>query len=399
MILKKFQIILAAVVICTVAALFTAVWSLPATSAATDQCEAAHGMNFVINKVTGKAYLFWSDQYATGSTASGNWTHDIFYQEVDLRDPRVTKKHLLIHAREAQEPASVTCAANGNFFVTFEDGNTVGHGGLSQRYAIYDKGLRAVKAYPQIIALGGHSGHGSCSGSRFVTLWNDEWVDGGGIGNLGTGRDIYVTSMNTDGSAKKTVAISKMKRDWWPLLASTSRHSLLVWQRYVKGQKYSTICYALFDPYSGRLCSIPGKAARIQTLRDIKARYYTYNVTYLPGIRRYVINITTSSNKGIMLLLSGNGKVICRRAGLPPFVRESEPAVKSGRNAATLCYPRGSSGAFFVRVTADKISYLHGAKGTYNWNYRGTSGFFAADGKTACFATLTAAKVKIFKFK
>lgn len=391
--LKKTFLLLSVIVLC-------AVMALPETvSAAADQREAAHGMNFVTNNFTGRSYLFWSDEYGSGTTAGGNWTHDVFYQEIDLNDPQVTKKTLLIHAGEAQEPASVSAAADGRFFVTFEDGNTVGHGGLSQRYAIYDQDLKPVRAYPHTIALGGHSGHGSSCGSRFVTFWNDEWVNGGGVGNLGTGRDLYVTSMNTDGSCRKTVCIRKNKRDWWPVLASSRSRSLLVWQHYVKGARYSAICYALFNPYKNKLCSIPGKSAKIQELSSIKAKYYTYNVTYLPGIRRYVINITTSRNKGIMLLLNSRGKVIYRKNGLPPFVRESSPAVKAGSGSVTLCYPKYRSGAFYVKVSPVRISFLRSCGGTHHWGYRGTSGFFTADGRTACFATLTATKIKIYKFK
>lgn len=361
---------------------------------ADDQREAAHGMNFVTNPVTGKSYIFWSDQYYSGSDSDGNWTHDIYYQQISLENPKISEKHMLISAPEAQEPASVSCTADGQFFVTFEDGNTKGYGGLSQRYAIFDKNMDPVKAYPQTVALGGHSGHGACTADKIVAFWSNEWVDGGGVDNLGTGKDVCVTSMNYDGSNSRTLKLTKGKtREWWPIVTASKKNALLVWQRYVKNQTYSNVCYTIYDPNTGKLNS-----RGIQALKSIKAKYYTYNAVYLKNLNRYVLNITTDKNKSIVLLLSSNGKIVYKKTGLPAFAREASPAILIRTGADTLCYPKSPSGATFLRVTKNGIKYVGSAKSSYKWGYRGTSGFYTENGKTACFASLAKDRVVIRKF-
>ncbi|TDP50805.1 hypothetical protein [Aminicella lysinilytica] len=362
---------------------------------ADDQREAAHGMNFVTNPVTGESYIFWSDQYDSGSDSDGDWTHDIYYQQISLDDPQITDKHVLISAPEAQEPASVSCTSDGEFFVTFEDGNTKGYGGLSQRYATFDKDMSPVKAYPQTVALGGHSGHGACTSNKMITFWSNEWVDGGGVDNLGTGKDVCVTSMNYDGSKARTLKLTKGKtREWWPIVTASKSNVLLVWQRYIKNHTYSNVCYAVYDPSTGKL-----NYRGIQALKNIKAKYYTYNAVYLRNLNRYVINITTSNNKSIVLLLNSSGKIVYKKTGLPAFAREASPAVLTKTGADTLCYAKSPSGATFLRVTKNGIRYVGSAKSTYKWGYRGTSGFYTKDGKVACFASLSKDRVVLKKFK
>ena len=403
--IKKF--IIAALIAASVVTIAYCFASTSLAATYSDQREYAHGMNFVTNPATGKSYLIWSDQYATGSTSDGNWTHDVYYQEINTSNPKITKKKTLISAKEAQEPASVAVSPEGNFFVTFEDGANTHGNILAQNYAVFDKDWNAIKAYPQTIAAGGHSGHASSTSNKFVTFWNNDWVDGGGVDNLGTGKDVYVTSMNTNGTNKKTIAVAKGKtRNWWPLLAASSNRSLLVWQRYVNKKLYTHLCYAIYNPTTNRLCSISGSSSKIQVLKGIKAKYYCYNVVYLPEINRYVINITTSANKGTLLLLNSKGRIIAKKTGLPAFVRESTPAVKYNDAAYTLCYPRSTTGAFTVTVNSSSISYKGKLSGSYKWTYCGTSGFFTDDGSTACFATLPIAKtlksnttVKLINFK
>lgn len=384
--------ILVTILMVTTVLCFTADQGFNSPVYGTDQREAAHGMNYVKNPVTGKAYLFWSAQYDTGSDSDGNWNHDVYYQELDLNNPKVTKKQTLISAKEAQEPASVSCTSDGNFFVTFEDGNTTASGGLQQSYAIYDKGLTPVKAYQHTIARGGHSGHGACAENKMICFWNNEWVDGGGVDNLGSGRDLYITTMNSDGTAKTTKKVTSHKRDWWPMLAASKIRAILVWQRFVKGKNYTKLCYAMFNPKTNSI-------GKIHMLKSIKTKYYTYNVTYLQSSNQYLINLSTVNNKGVALLLNSKGKLLTSKTGFPGFIRESAPALKTNGKTTTLAYPKYKSGIMIMKVSKNKISCISVKSGKYNWGYRGTSGFFTADNKVSCFATLTGSKMKIYKYK
>lgn len=56
-----------------------------------DAREEAHGMNYVCDPVTGQSYLIWSDEYTSGTSQEGDWTHDIYYKPVDIDDPQAAK--------------------------------------------------------------------------------------------------------------------------------------------------------------------------------------------------------------------------------------------------------------------------------------------------------------------
>ena len=52
-----------------------------------DQRQYAHGINFLTSPVNGKSFLIWSDAYDSGVTDDGDWTHDVFFQQVDKDKP------------------------------------------------------------------------------------------------------------------------------------------------------------------------------------------------------------------------------------------------------------------------------------------------------------------------
>lgn len=360
---------------------------------AEDLREYAHGMNVVKNPVTGKSCMIWSDSYDSGTLDDGSWTHDVFFQPLDPTHPALTKKLTLISAREAQEPASASAAGDGGMIVTFEDGNDSGDAEVSQRYALYDAHGKVIKAYPQTIRVGGHSGHASSTRNRHVVFWSEGWVDGGGVDNLGTGDDVWVTSMKTDGSGLKTipVAVGDDSRDWWPMTASSNTRSLLVWQRYVNGKTYAKLCCALFDPVKNQLLPIrqstKAAAATVQTIQNLNLRYYTFGVTWLPRQQRFLIHATRSDGGGTLLLVNEQGTVTARKETLPAFVRESAPALTETADGTELCFPLSPSGAEFVRIKGDAIHPEKRVSGSYRWTYCGTAGFFR-NPKTACFVTL-----------
>ena len=198
-----------------------------------DQRQYAHGINFLTSPVNGKSFLIWSDAYDSGVTDDGDWTHDVFFQQVDKDKLSLSNKRLLIKADEAQEPASASTAGDGSIIVSFEDGNNAGDYTLCQRYAIYDQNMKVVKKYPQLIAMGGHSGHCASTKNRHVVFWCEDWVDGGGVDNLGSGKNVYVTTMTTGGKKVTQIPVSAGNdtRDWWPLAAASSSKVFLLWQR------------------------------------------------------------------------------------------------------------------------------------------------------------------------
>jgi hypothetical protein len=358
---------------------------------AEDLREYAHGMNVVKNPVTGKSCMIWSDSYDSGTLDDGSWTHDVFIQSLDPAHPALTKKRTLISAHEAQEPASASAAGDGGMIVTFEDGNNSGDAEVSQRYALYDARGRVIKAYPQTIRVGGHSGHASSTKNRHVVFWSEGWVDGGGVDNLGTGDDVWVTSMRTDGSGLKTIPVAEGdgSRDWWPMTASSDTESLLVWQRYVDGKTYAKLCCALFDPVKNQLIPIrrSAKSAAVRTIEKLNMKYYTFGVTWLPRQQRFLIHATRSDGGGTLLLVNRRGVITARKDTLPAFARESAPALTETAGGTELCFPTAPSGAEFVRIHGDTILPGKQVPGAYRWTYCGTAGFFQ-NPKTACFVTL-----------
>ena len=358
--------------------------------AAEDYRSHAHGMNFIRNPETGKSWLIWSEAYDTGEMEDGSWTHDVYMQSVDTATGTTGKKECLVSAYEAQEPASASVAGDGNVMVTFEDGNDAGDYTLAQRYLLMDQNMKVTKKYPQTVAMGGHSGHCASTDDYHVVFWNNDWVDGGGVDNLGTGKDLYVTSMKTDGSEKHTLTVSDAEntRDWWPQIAASEDKTLLVWQRYVDDENYSRLCYGIYNPAANKMQILKANQKSKRVLNKLKLKYYTYTVNYLEDQECFVIGLTTYGNKGMLIKLDLDGNITETLKNLPPIVREVQPAVREDGNTSLLCYPSQQGGVFYVRISQNKMACKSVKKNNYKWNYCGTSGFFTDDGDQVCFATL-----------
>lgn len=356
----------------------------------------AHGINYLYNEKTHQAYLIWSESYDHPSTDE-KWNHDVYYQKLDIANPQVTTKTLLIHANEAQEPASASMTKDGQIIVSFEDGNDNGDYVLSQRYALYDANMNVIKAYPQTIALGGHSGHSASSATKHIVFYNNEWVDGGAYENNGTGRDVLVRTVDEQGHMSKKLSVSADgTRNGWPQVASSAHRSLLVWQRYKTGTSYVSLYYALYNPDTNKLISIHHQ--KIHKMNSLSMKFYHFNVTYLSHIDCYLINATRTNGQSVLYLMNNQGKIIVKKTGLPGIVRESSPAIKQSAHSATLGFAKESTGAFVVHVTKSSITYKQSLKGSYHWTYQGTSGFFNKSGTQLCFATLGHKKMSIQTF-
>jgi hypothetical protein len=164
-----------------------------------------------------------------GALRSGNWPHDVYVGEWLPGKPRMLRVHTFISRPEAQEPVSIAQNPRGDIFVTFEDGwNTPQV--VSQRYGIYRRDLKPVKPYPNDVESGGHSGHVAAVGERFVVFYSTDWIDGGGVDNLGTGNGVYVKTYDAEGRVLNHVPVAPHRREWWPLVAGSPRRALLVWR-------------------------------------------------------------------------------------------------------------------------------------------------------------------------
>ncbi len=368
-------------------------------AASRDAREDAHGMNYVIDPETDQSYLIWTDEYLSGTSSDGSWTHNIYYQSIDINNPKIASnanKLTLISAPEAQEPASASFSKSGSLIVTFEDGNKAGKYTLAQRYAIYKSQLKdgiptgkltAVKKYntkKTTILMGGHSGHASSTDTKHVVFYSEGWINGGGVNGLGTGNDVRVCTISGSGKIlhQRKVAVGNKTRDWWPVTASSSDRSLLVWQRYVKKHTYSLLCFAVYDPDTNKIIS-----KHIKT--NLHMKYYSYNAVYLKNIDRYLISFTQSDGSGTLLLVDQNGNIAAVKKGLPSFVREASPAVYSdSSDTAILCFAQGDRSICYYRVTKNSITHTASDSSDSQWSYRGTSGFFDSDISKVSFATL-----------
>jgi hypothetical protein len=341
------------------------------TANAEDLRKYQHGIDLV-TAPGGKKLLFWSSSGnpPAGAANGGAWSHDVYVSPVGgALQPRQ-----LIAKDEAQEPVSAAIASDGRIMLTMEDGwNSKSQ--VTQRFGIYDPDMKPVRPYPQAVAEGGHSGHVAAAGNRFIVFYADGWVDGGGVDNLGSGKDVLANGYSSDGRLLWRRSVATGGRDWWPLLAASKQRVLLIWQRYVEGKTHSQLMIALLDPASGKLLKKP-------TLLADGLEYYTYAVTYIPDANRFLITGTATGSKGFAYLLDTSARVVASNVALPPTVREAWPAVK-GHNVLQLTAP---SGAVVLSLKNDRIEPIHRYADHYQWQGIGAAAELEADGKATVYA-------------
>jgi hypothetical protein len=333
-----------------------------------------HGIDLVTGP--GGKQLFWSSSGnpPAGAQPDHAWVHDIYVSAAgDTLQPQ-----RLISAPEAQEPASAATTLDGRIMVTMEDGwNSKSE--VTQRFGIYDSGLKPIRPYPQVVAEGGHSGHVAAAGNRFVVFYADGWVDGGGVGNLGSGKDVLANGYSSHGRLLWHRAVATGGRDWWPLVAASEQRVLLVWQRFVNDETHSRLMIALLDPASGKLLKKP-------TVLANGLQYYTYAVTYVPAADRFLITGTTgagkNAGKGFAYLLDKSAKVVAGNFDLPPTVREAWPAV----NGARVLQLTAPDGAVLLSVKNDRIKPIHRYADHYQWQGIGAAADIGDDGTATVYA-------------
>lgn len=329
-----------------------------------------HGIDFV-PLPEGRYYLIWS---SAGNPPlrigrRGGWTHDIYYSVFDPAAPRIDPIALISYP-QAQEPSSAAISKDGHIMITMEDGwNT--QESIAQRYGVYDASLKPVLPYPQMVFDGGHSGHVAAVGDRFVVFYGNEWVDGGGVDNLGSGDDVLAAVYSSTGrpEAMIDVAVGPATRDWWPILAGAESRACLVWQRFVDGETYADLMVVMLDPAAGALV---GEPVTLQT----EVKYYTYSVEYIPSVDRFLILGAFHAGGGFGYLLDENGKVTGYNGALPPIIRESQSAVRDADRSALVAHITAPTGLMVLSVTGTEITLVKAIPDDYAWQYGGTDGIF-----------------------
>jgi hypothetical protein len=339
-------------------------------SAVEDARSYQHGIDFVPLQ-NGNYYVVWasSGNPPKGAMANGSWPHDIFYSVINPQHPSINPI-TLISRPEAQEPASTAISTDGHIMVTTEDGwNTANE--VAQRYGVYDAQFNPVLPYPRMAFNGGHSGHIAAVDNQFVIFYSDDWVSGGGVDDLGSGNDVKAQIYHANGKleADVNVAVGDASRDWWPLVAGSKNRAALVWQRYVDKQTYSQLMLAILDVKRKRLAV---KAIKIEDT----VKYYTYSVTYLPSLERFLILGAYQAGGGFGYLLDQDGKIVASNTSLPAIVRESQSIVLEQAGKAKVVQPIAPNGLVELTVTASAITLKSIIADDYVWQYSGTDGIF-----------------------
>lgn len=319
----------------------------PAASIATgDMRRFMHGIAAVPGPAAGEAHVFFSsaDPDEELPRPGGSWTHDVYVAHWDGKTGSLGEPLRFVSRPEAQEPVSAARNAAGNIMVTFEDGWEAPHT-VTQRYGVYDRRLEPVKAYPNEVEPGGHSGHVAAVGQAFIVFYSDGWVDGGGEDGLGSGHGVYAKVYDNLGREQHDIDVVHAQRAWWPRLAGGTNTALLVWQELMPNQRDARLKAAVLDPRSGKV----GHHLDLQD--DI--RFYHYDVAWMPDIERFLV-AGTARGKGFARLVSEEGEVTASLACMPATVREAGIAVDTAKNHA---YTPAADGRLLqLSATRDSLS-------------------------------------------
>ncbi len=340
----------------------------------TDHRAWQHGMNLL--KVGSRYLLVWSswgNPPRPVINPEGNWEHDVFYSWLDPSNPQLNPQ-TLVTDEEAQEPASAAISSSGRILMSCEDGK----GDINQHAGLWDSSLTPIVQYPFTIRDGGHSGHVAAMGDRFLVVYSEGWIDGGGVDGLGTGDDVWARIVDGDGNMGDEIPVSVSKdddkRDWWPMVAASDHNWLEVWQRYPS------------DTLHGVIIGADGTVqSRFQITDNID--YYHYSATYLPSLGLYAVT-GTRLDGGFISLITPDGTVISTQTGLPAAVRESKLITQARGGGVIGVYPTEPNGAAIVRISYGGVDLVRTAPDLYPWDYMGTDGMFVGRHRVL-FATLS----------
>lgn len=344
-----------------------------------------HGLDCLLLP-NGNYVAIWSStgNPPTGPDKDGEWQDDVYYAFINPITGLMDGVKSLISYPMAQEPASSAINSDGHIMVTMEDAWNAGDDELYQRYGVYDTCLKPIKAYPQTVYAGGHSGHVAAVGNRFVVFYSEGWINGGGVDNLGSGDDVRLASFDTNGSIETEyeVAVGNSSRDWWPLIAGSADRACLVWQQYIPKKTYAKLVAGIYNPHTNSI-------EKRLILEADSVKYYTYDVQYIPDIDRFLVIGSYQNGKGFAYLIDEEGNITAFNTDLPNgIVRESQAIVREQQGTAMVIYPVLDNKLIQLVITANTICCKNVFSNSIAWNYMGTDGFWM-DGQTLYMLTLS----------
>jgi hypothetical protein len=329
-----------------------------------DERRFMHGIAYA-NAGGDRSWVFFSSSGLPprGANPDGSWPHDVYVGEWSPPHRRLAKVHIFISKPEAQEPVSVAQSTSGNIMVSFEDGWNAPRT-VSQRYGVYHQDLSPIKPYPNDVESGGHSGHVAAVGDRFVVFYSADWVDGGGVDNLGTGGGVYVKVYNDRGGLLQHVDVAAHVREWWPIIAGSPTRALLVWQKYIPGSTIAQLAYAVFDPATGQLVR-PDDANGMP-----RVEYYVYAAAWVPAVERFVLEATADDGRSSVVLIDEDGHVTARLDCLPASVREASIGV----NGNVAYVPTRDGRLMALTLSATGIQLRGFERSPFAWGNTGAIG-------------------------
>ncbi|MDQ7978368.1 hypothetical protein QYH69_14045 [Paraburkholderia sp. SARCC-3016] len=318
----------------------------------------------------GKTWVFFSSSGLPprGANREGNWPHDVYVGQWEPGDSHLTNTRTFIKRPEAQEPVSVAQNTKGTIFITFEDGWNAPRN-VSQRYGVYSKDLKPIKPYPKDVESGGHSGHVAAVGDRFVVFYSADWVNGGGVDNLGTGGGVYANVYDGRGRLLRHVNVAAHVREWWPVVAGSPTQALLVWQKYIPGSTIASLQYAVLDPRTGKLTRTE------DSVDPFRVQYYVYAAAYVPAVDRFVVLATLDSGRAVAFLVDSKGRRTAELDCLPALVRESSVAVEG----SAVFVPTQDGRLMTLGVEDDRITLRGTQRAPFAWGNTGVTGIASGD--------------------
>ena len=389
-----------------------------------DDRQYQHGIDF-ISLQNGSYWLIWAS--APGDPPQNEshsllingeecryFTHDVYYSHINTKHPSLDKKPLII-LPEAQEPISAAISTDQHILLTMEDGSDSNitsecNGVIQQRYQIFDNTLKPKSELKTVVINNAHSGHAAAVGKQFVIIYVKERTNTDPIYNKESGSEVFLEVIDTQGKPnyhRKVTDDNNIPTDWWPLIAGSANHVLLVWQRYVNNDRRVSLMYAVYNPATDQFI-------KPSTLLETDVYNYHYDVQYLPSIDRFIIvgnhlgvmsvspqgkAATVKRQKGFAYLLDNDGHIvaqwntvlkckICNSYRTHTFVREAQPAIYANEQEVKVLYPTKPKGALLFSVDPTSINALRFFDDDYYWHSIGTDGIFL-DATTAFFATLS----------
>src|SRR5690606_8444604 len=96
--------------------------------------------------------------------------------------------------------------------------------------------------------------------AHHVLFWSHGWVNGGGVNDLGSGKEVIVSTVSNEGEVLHDIKLSQADdRDSWPMLAASDDNALLVWQQFNDDASEASLRFAVYDPVANELTVTPSE--------------------------------------------------------------------------------------------------------------------------------------------